>query len=80
MDSWDEPYLETCCRSTLHRVLLCSDAGRPMSLKDQPCLERLHEMGLLTLREDRRFIITQNGLKRHEKEIGSVHQVLHLKK
>ncbi|MBS1093174.1 hypothetical protein [Gluconobacter wancherniae] len=67
---WDEPYLETCCRSTLHRLLLCEDAGRPSGLRDQPCLERLERMGLCALRSDGRFAITDAGLGRHRQEIG----------
>jgi len=69
-ESYDEPYLETCCRSTLHRLLLCASTGRPTGLKDQPCLERLERLGLSELRDDGRFVITQDGLKRHREEIG----------
>ncbi|KXV07831.1 hypothetical protein AD931_10335 [Gluconobacter oxydans] len=69
-ESYDEPYLETCCRSTLHRLLLCAATGRPTGLKDQPCLERLERLGLSELRDDGRFVITQDGLKRHREEIG----------
>jgi len=71
-ESYDEPYLETCCRSTLHRLLLCASTGRPTGLKDQPCLERLERLGLSELRYDGRFVITQGGLKRHCEEIGPV--------
>lgn len=67
---WEEPYLETCCRSTLHRLLLCGDAGRPTGLRDQPCLERLERMGFVRLRDDGRFVITEAGLARHRLEIG----------
>ncbi|MCW2265927.1 hypothetical protein M2305_001874 [Gluconobacter cerinus] len=67
---WEEPYLETCCRSTLHRLLLCGDAGRPTGLRDQPCLERLERMGFVRLREDGRFVITDAGMTRHRLEIG----------
>ena len=46
---WNEPYLETCCRSALHRLLLCESAGRPdhteADLKDARCLDRLTELG-----------------------------------
>ena len=31
---WDQPYLETCCRSALHRLLLAGGTGRPADLKD----------------------------------------------
>ncbi|MBS1102137.1 hypothetical protein JK202_03775 [Gluconobacter sp. Dm-62] len=71
-ESYDEPYLETCCRSTLHRLLLCASTGRPTGLKDQPCLERLERLGLSELRDDGRFVITQDGLKRHREEIGPI--------
>lgn len=67
---WDEPYLETCCRSTLHRLLLCGDVGRPEGLKDQPCLERLEAMGFVVRREDGRFVLTESGRERHRTEIG----------
>ena len=33
---WDEPYLETCCRSALHRLVLSGAVGRPPDLKDGP--------------------------------------------
>ncbi len=42
---WNEPYLETCCRSALHRLALAADDGRPDGLKDGPCLHRLAGMG-----------------------------------
>ncbi|AOX19962.1 hypothetical protein [Kozakia baliensis] len=67
---WDEPYLETCCRSTLHRLLLCEGVGRPQNLRDQPCLERLCGMGFARLRQDGRFEITPAGQVRHDREIG----------
>ncbi len=66
---FDEPYLETCCRSALHRLILCGDAGRPPGLKDGPCLARLTEMGLATGRADGRFAITPSGRLRHATEI-----------
>jgi hypothetical protein len=25
---WNQPYLETCCRSAIHRMILCGDMGR----------------------------------------------------
>jgi hypothetical protein len=49
---WHEPYLETCCRSALHRLVLSGTAGRPAGLKDGPCLERLAGMGLARMRGD----------------------------
>ena len=67
---WHEPYLETCCRSALHRLTLVGEPGRPGGLKDGPCLERLQAMGLARRRpEDGRFEITAAGLERHATEI-----------
>jgi hypothetical protein len=69
---WTEPYLETCCRSALHRLVLCEDIGRPAGLKDGPCLVRLEGMGLARRRADLRFEITPEGLARHGTEIRPV--------
>jgi hypothetical protein len=66
---WNEPYLETCCRSALHRLALCGELGRPASLKDGPCLGRLAGMGLARERSDGRFEITAAGRARHAEEI-----------
>jgi hypothetical protein len=66
---WDEPYLETCCRSALHRVVLCGAEGRPPGLKDGPCLRRLAGMGLVCERTDGRFALTEAGSARHSREI-----------
>jgi hypothetical protein len=66
---WHEPYLETCCRSALHRLLLSGDAGRPDGLKDGPCLARLAGMGLARRRADGRYGPTPDGLARHRSEI-----------
>lgn len=66
---WNEPYLETCCRSALHRLTLVAAHGRPPGLKDGPCLERLTGMGLACTREDGRFEITEAGRARHAAEI-----------
>jgi hypothetical protein len=66
---WKEPYLETCCRSALHRLTLVGTAGRPTGLKDGPCLERLQGMGLAQLRGDGRFEITATGTTRHASEV-----------
>ena len=66
---WNEPYLETCCRSALHRLTLVGPAGRPTGLKDGPCLDRLQGMGLARLRGDDRFEITPEGEVRHGSEI-----------
>lgn len=66
---WDEPYLETCCRSALHRLTLVGAPGRPEGLADQPCLQRLEAMGFARRREDGRFTITEPGIVRHAREI-----------
>jgi hypothetical protein len=66
---WNEPYLETCCRSALHRLRQCGAVGRPPGLKDGPCLVRLAERGLARARDDARFEITEAGAARHASEI-----------
>lgn len=66
---WNEPYLETCCRSALHRLALCAELGRPPGLKDGHCLGRLAAMGLARERADGRFEITAPGHARHAQEI-----------
>ena len=66
---WQEPYLETCCRSALHRLTLVGAGGRPDGLKDEPCLQRLQGMGLARQRPDGRFEITAEGDTRHVREI-----------
>jgi hypothetical protein len=66
---WNEPYLETCCRSALHRLTLVGAIGRPPGLKDGPCLERLTAMGLAQQREDGRFVISEAGASRHGTEV-----------
>lgn len=66
---WNQPYLETCCRAALHRLVLSADDGRPAGLKDGPCLERLAGMGFATHRPDSRFAVTDDGLARHRSEI-----------
>lgn len=66
---WREPYLETCCRSALHRLVLVRELGRPGGEKDQPCLERLSALGLAEAGEDLRYRPTAAGLARHEAEI-----------
>jgi hypothetical protein len=67
---WDEPYLETCCRSALHRLLLVGATGRPPGLKDGPCLQRLTGLGFACERVDGRYIATEAGLDRHALEIA----------
>ena len=72
---WNEPYLETCCRSALHRLLLCGEDGRPdghrQELKDARCLDRLHALGLAAHR-GARYRITPAGRERHASEIMGV--------
>ena len=67
---WDEPYLETCCRSALHRLLLVGTGGRPGGLKDGPCLARLEGLGFARERPDGRFEATETGVARHAVEIA----------
>ena len=66
---WDDPYLETCCRSALHRLTLAGPLGRPAGLKDGPCLERLAAMGLARGRADGRYELTDAGADRHAREV-----------
>jgi hypothetical protein len=66
---WNEPYLETCCRSALHRLTLCGPTGRPAVAKDAPCLVRLTGMGLASERGDGRYAITSAGSVRHAREV-----------
>jgi hypothetical protein len=66
---WDEPYLETCCRSALHRLAQCDGIGRPPGLKDGPCLARLADDGFAFQRADGRYEITDPGRARHGSEI-----------
>ncbi len=69
---WDEPYLETCCRSALHRLWLAGQIGRPPALKDGPCLRRLHELGFASRDGDSRYLISEIGKDRHRQEIAPV--------
>ena len=62
---WNEPYLETCCRSALHRLMLVGAHGRPPALKDGPCLNRLAGMGLAAARPDGRYEATDAGRTAH---------------
>lgn len=66
---WTEPYLETCCRSALHRLSLCGNTGRPATEKDRPCLERLNQLGFALDDADGRFRLTPAGSVRHRAEI-----------
>ena len=65
---YDEPYLETCCRSALHRVVLAEPAGRPGTEKDAGCLARLARMGFVAEREGR-WHATAAGSARHASEV-----------
>jgi hypothetical protein len=65
---WNEPYLESCCRSALHRLTLSGAVGRPAGLKDGACLERLAAMGLAEDR-DGRYAITEAGSRKHAREV-----------
>lgn len=71
---WNEPYLETCCRAALHRLVLSGAGGRPGGLKDGPCLHRLAGMGFaapirtMESPEDR-YGVTSAGRERHSSEI-----------
>jgi len=67
---WREPYLETCCRSALHRVILAGEAGRPAGLPDQPCLDRLTALGLVVSGANGRHFVTREGRMRHATEIA----------
>lgn len=67
---WDEPYLETCCRAALHRVVLSGSIGRPLGSKDGGCLERLAGMGLVCERTDGRFGLTAQGVALHAREVA----------
>ncbi len=71
---WNQPYLETCCRSALHRLFLAGAAGRPpalqtdgapTSLKDAPCLDRLARMDLVCSSPDGRFYLSDSGRDLH---------------
>jgi hypothetical protein len=62
---WNEPYLETCCRSTLHRLWLSGNSGRPACCKDGPCLSRLTRLDLAAARDDARYGLTFAGVSWH---------------
>jgi len=66
---WNEPYLETCCRSALHRLALSGMAGRPAGLKDGACLARLAGIGLAECQSDGRYAITEAGSLRHARDV-----------
>jgi hypothetical protein len=66
---WNDPYLETCCRSALHRLRLSGKAGRPIGYKDDPCLARLAGLGLAAARGDTRYELTSAGSNWHSRGI-----------
>lgn len=66
---WKEPYLETCCRSALHRLVLSGASGRPDGLKDGPCLARLSDLGLAQSGVEGRYALTEAGALRHAREV-----------
>ena len=65
---WNQPYLETCCRAALHRLVQTGTDGRPDGLKDGPCLARLAHMGFAAP-EAGRYTVTEAGRDRHATEI-----------
>jgi hypothetical protein len=67
--TWNQPYLETCCRAALHRLVLAAEHGRPDGLKDGPCLARLASMGLAVRTAPGRYGLTSAGDLRHKTEI-----------
>ena len=68
-DMWDEPYLESCCRAALHRLVLAGPIGRPGAAKDGRCLTRLAGMGLVCEPIDGWFQMTAAGSERHAREV-----------
>lgn len=66
---WNEPYLETCCRSALHRLFLTHGGTRPAGLPDEACLRRLCGMGLAEEVSPGRFAMTEAGAARHGTEV-----------
>ncbi len=70
---WREPYLETCCRSALHRLILTGKTGRPAGLSDGSCLERLTKLGFAQRRADGQYELTAAGNLRHRIEILGLH-------
>ena len=67
---FDDPYLETCCRSALHRLVLSGADGRPADGKDSSCLTRLCGLGLAVAGSDGRFRVLAAGRSRHAAEIA----------
>ncbi|WP_346346406.1 hypothetical protein [Acetobacter persici] len=69
---WNEPYLETCCRSALHRLCLAGAVGRPAGQRDDPCLIRMEGMGFVRNNGQGRFFVTDEGKARHAREVLKV--------
>lgn len=67
--TWDQPYLETCCRSALHRLFLAGGTGRPETSLDTGCLRRLETLGCARLAPHLGFVITEAGLTRHRRDV-----------
>ncbi|HEX2941374.1 MAG TPA: hypothetical protein VHO91_10025 [Rhodopila sp.] len=67
---WNQPYLETCCRAALHRLLLAGESGRPANVPDGACLRRLADMGLCEHGPGGRFFLSRAGRVRHATEIA----------
>jgi len=67
--TWDQPYLETCCRAALHRLVLAAGAGRPETGMDAACLARLIGLGLAASRPDGRIAATEAGTARHAADV-----------
>ena len=66
--AYHQPYLETCCRSALHRLKRAAEAGRPDGLTDGGCLRRLETLGLAAPRADGRWTMTERGLAQHAQD------------
>ena len=66
---YNQPYLETCCRAALHRLVLAGPTGRPGSEKDGPCLARLTGMGLACEASPGQYTLTEAGTARHANEV-----------
>lgn len=65
---WNEPYLETCCRAALHRLVLAGAHGRPAGLADESCLSRLQTDGLAAP-GGQGWVVSRTGAARHAREI-----------
>lgn len=65
MQRWDHPYLETCCRAALHRLVLAGAAGRPAMAADASCLDRLVGMGLAERQTTGGYRVSEAGARRY---------------